>query len=96
MPGLTIRDIPLDILNKIKILSQKERRSANSEILLIIENGLKHYTHENSAVNEQNLSKESQLAIWTLIAGCWEDDRETEAIIDDIYAKRSLGRNIEL
>jgi plasmid stability protein len=35
MPNLTVRDIPADTLNKIKILSKTERRSTNSEILLI-------------------------------------------------------------
>ena len=97
MPSLTIRDIPSDTLNKIKILSKTERRSTNSEILLIIENGLKHHICENAAgVNERNISKESQLEIWTMLSGGWEDDRKTEAIIDDIYTKRSVGRKIEL
>ena len=96
MPSLTIRDIPSDTLNKIKILSKTERRSTNSEILLIIENGLKHYTCENAGVNERNISKESQLEIWTMLLDGWEDDRKTEAIIDDIYTKRSVGRKTEL
>jgi hypothetical protein len=96
MPGLTIRDIPPDTLKKIKILSIKERRSTNSEILLIIEDGLKHYINENTGVNEQAISKESQLAIWAMISGSWEDNRKAEEIIDDIYAKRSFGRSIEL
>lgn len=96
MPGLTIRDIPSDTLNKIKILSKAERRSTNSEILMIIEKGLKNYIYENIGINERNISKESQLEIWTMLSGKWEDDRKTETIMDDIYAKRSLGRNIEL
>ena len=96
MPGLTIRDIPSETLNKIKILSKAERRSTNSEILLIIEKGLKNYICENPGLNERNISKESQLELWSMLSGKWEDVRKTETIIDDIYAKRSLGRNIEL
>ena len=96
MPSLTIRNIPSDTLTKIKILSKAERRSTNSEILLIIENGLKYYTCENAGVIERNVSKESQLEIWTMLLDGWEDDRKTEAIIDDIYTKRSVGRKTEL
>lgn len=96
MPGLTIRDIPSETLNKIKILSKAERRSTNSEILMIIERGLKNYSYENIGINERNISKESQMEIWAMLSGKWEDDRKTETIIDDIYAKRSLGRKIEL
>lgn len=41
MPNLTIRNIPVDVMNKLKTLSEIERRSINSEILFIIEKGLR-------------------------------------------------------
>ena len=96
MPNLTIRDIPDEILDKIKILSKAERRSINSEILLIIEKGLKNYANNIIVDNPHMISKETQLEIWSNLSGKWEDDRKTEDIIDDIYSKRTKGRDIEL
>jgi plasmid stability protein len=96
MPNVTIRDIPEDVLNKIKILSQTKRRSMNNEILLIIENGLKHYTCGNANTYDNTISKDVQLSIWSNLSGKWEDTRETDKIIDDIYENRTKGRNIEL
>ena len=96
MPNITIRDIPADILDKIKILSQTERRSINNEILLIIENGLKNYTRDSDTVKNQVISKETQLAIWSNLSGKWEDTKETEAIISDIYKNRTEGRAVKL
>ena len=96
MPNITIRDIPADILDKIKILSQTERRSINNEILLIIENGLKNYTRDSDTVKNQVISKETQLAIWSNLSGKWEDTKETEAIISDIYNNRTEGTAVKL
>ncbi len=38
--NLTIRNIPDEIIEKIRTLSQIEKRSLNNEILRIIENGV--------------------------------------------------------
>lgn len=96
MPNLTVRDIPDDVFNKIKILSQVERRSINNEILLIIENGLKQYTNNSIVDNHQVISKESQLKMWSNLSGKWEDDKKTEDIIHDLYSRRTNGRDVEL
>jgi plasmid stability protein len=96
MPNLTVRDIPSDILDKIRILSQTERRSINSEMLLILENGLKHYISDNVMTNNYIISKENQLEIWSNLSGKWQDKRQTDEITDDIYAKRTMGREVDL
>jgi hypothetical protein len=96
MPNVTIRDIPEDVLNKIKILSQTRRRSINNELLLIIENGLRYYACDNASRNNSTVSKDVQLSIWSNLSGKWEDTRETDSIINDIYENRTKGRDIEL
>ena len=96
MPNLTIRDIPNDVLNKLRFISKTERRSINSEILIIIENGLKNYICENVVQNSTVISKETQLELWSDILGKWEDNRRTEEIINDIYDNRTKGRDVEL
>ncbi len=96
MPNVTIRDIPEDVLKKIKILSQTKRRSINNELLLIIENGLRNYSCDNASGNNNAVSKDVQLSIWSNLSGKWEDTRKTENIINDIYENRTKGRDIEL
>ncbi len=93
--NLTIRNIPDEIIEKIRTLSQIEKRSLNNEILRIIENGVqKEITR--AWKEEKNITKETQIKIWSKLANEWDDDRTTEEIIKDIYINRTLGREIEL
>jgi plasmid stability protein len=95
MKNLTIRNIPDELLEKIKVLSKAERRSLNSEILIILEKGLNKELN-SSANSKSNISKELQVEIWKTLAAKWEDDRSTEEIIKDIYDNRTMGRDVEL
>ncbi len=38
--NLTIRNIPDNVINKIRTLSQMEKRSLNNEILFVLERGI--------------------------------------------------------
>ncbi|MFW5771185.1 MAG: FitA-like ribbon-helix-helix domain-containing protein [Spirochaetota bacterium] len=93
MPSLTIRNIPENVMKKIRMRSEIEKRSLNSEILLIIENGLEQRTMSRS---KKPVSRETRTRLWKRISGKWEDDRKTEEIIDDIYKSRSKGRDFSL
>jgi plasmid stability protein len=93
--NLTIRNIPDEVINKIRTLSQVERRSLNSEILVVLEHGLNeklgHFFNIKS-----NMTKELQVNIWRGLAAKWEDDRSSQEIINDIYQHRTMGRHIDL
>ena len=91
--NLTIRNIPDDIINKIKDLSKLEKRSINSEILMILEKGLS-IVFERKTKNQ--IGKDTQIEIWKELNGQWKDDRSTKEIIDDIVSNRTKGRDIEL
>jgi plasmid stability protein len=95
MASITIRNIPESILQKVRALSQIEKRSMNNELLLLIERGLIDESQRSNKAGN-TLSKESQMNIWEEMLGKWEDDRTAEEIIDDIYAHRTPGRNIQL
>ncbi|MFW5700729.1 MAG: Arc family DNA-binding protein [Cyclobacteriaceae bacterium] len=95
MANITIRNIPESIFKKIKTLSKIEKRSINSELLMIIENGLKlKEVIEND--KKINISKETQIELWESFTGSWEDTRETETIIENIYKHRTEGRDVSL
>lgn len=93
MSNLTIRNIPSEMMNKIKTLSEIQKRSMNSEILFILEKGL---LFENSQKADKLLSKDTQVRIWNKLSGKWKDKRKTSEIIDDIYSTRSKGREFSL
>jgi plasmid stability protein len=92
MSSLTVRNIPDSILEKIRILSEVERRSINSEILFILENGLSNVQKAKRRI----LDKQIQITIWKEIKGQWIDSRSTNEIISDIYQNRSLSREFNL
>ncbi|MBL0264198.1 MAG: Arc family DNA-binding protein [Leptospiraceae bacterium] len=93
MSNLTIRNIPTEMMNKIKTLSEIQKRSMNSEILFILEKGL---LFENSQKADKLLSKDTQVRIWNKLSGKWKDKRKTSEIINDIYSTRSKGREFSL
>ncbi len=93
MPNLTIRNIPANVMKKIKILSEIDKRSMNSEILFILEMGL---NKESINRSNQKLSPETRIKLWNNLSGKWKDKRKTEEIIKEIYSDRSEGRNFLL
>jgi len=96
MANITVRNIPEDIFAKIKRLSTLERRSINSEILIILESALASEVGSIYKPGRETISKELQLRIWEDLSGEWEDRRTTEEIKEDILESRTLGRNINL
>jgi len=93
--NITIRNIPEDVIDKIRTISKMQRRSLNNEILIVLERGVeieeKHYFN-----TKRNINKNIQIDIWNRLSGEWDDNRETNEIINDIYTSRTIGREFEL
>jgi plasmid stability protein len=83
--NLTVRNIPENVISVIKTMATKEKRSLNSEILVLLENATKSNTN---IVNNAD--------IWENIGNAW-DDVDADELIKDIYENRTVGRyDIEL
>jgi len=95
MANLTVRNIPDELLNKIRLLSIIEKRSVNSEILMVLEKGLSKESDSVKYVKNQ-LSNDTQIKLWQTLCGRWKDSRNTDEIISDIIGSRSQGRRIDL
>jgi len=100
MISLTIRNIPEEILKRIRIFAVRERRSLNSEMLIMIENGLAGLIAQETgkpmpgdAVSSGPLSLAARETMWKDFAGQWKDERSMQEIIVDTYAMRSTGGN---
>jgi hypothetical protein len=93
MPSITLRNIPETLLDGIRILSERDRRSLNNELIVILEEGFAAKAERGSA---EPFGPALQAELWLELCGKWEDDRSAEAIIEDIRAARSLGREVSL
>jgi plasmid stability protein len=93
MPNLTIRNIPEELLEKMRYQAKAEKRSLNNEILMVLEKCVDLY---HTGKKDDPFMQEAQVELWEKIAGTWEDSRSTEEITADIKAHRTAGRKVEL
>jgi plasmid stability protein len=92
MPNLTIRNVPEDLLKNLRKLSQRERRSLNSEVLVLLE---KSVMQDAVGINSDTITIQAQTELWSKLAGEWDDYRSAEEITDAILARRTPGREVE-
>jgi plasmid stability protein len=95
MTNITVRNIPDELIDKLRTLSILERRSLNSEILIALEKGLAKESESVTQITD-NLSKDTQIKLWQNLCGRWKDSRSTADIISDIIQSRSKGRSVNL
>ncbi|HML95773.1 MAG TPA: hypothetical protein PKC29_10125 [Thermodesulfobacteriota bacterium] len=95
MANITIRNISQSVFDKLKLISRREKRSLNNEILRVIELGLSKIETDTGTVSSP-ISKETQLALWRDLSGKWSDRRSAKTIIKEIYEARTPGREVEL
>lgn len=93
--NITVRNIPEEIVRKIRTLSQMQKRSLNNEILILLERSVQEEVNQVTK-RKKNISKETQVNIWKKLSNEWDDQRSTKEIIDDIYNSRTLGREVKL
>ena len=95
MANLTVRNIPDELLNKIRLLAILEKRSLNSEILMVLEKGVSKES-DSAKYAKYQLSNDTQIKLWQNLCGRWKDSRSAAEIISDIIGSRSQGRRVDL
>ena len=95
MKSITLRNIPDELLDRLRTLSIIEKRSLNNEILIVLEKGLARES-ENKSNFKHHLTMDTQVRIWQNLCGQWKDNRSTDEIIRDIIDSRSEGRSVDL
>ena len=97
MSCLTVRDLSPRTLSSLKTRAKSNHRSLNGEILFIFEwvadNGMKTPPPVEGMMDPAVARQKS--AMDSLIGTCG-DKRRVDEIIDDIYAKRTVGREVSL
>lgn len=95
MANITVRNIPDSVFEKLKLLSEIERRSLNNELLIAIESGVRDLEHKLSRYDVR-VSSETQVSLWTELSGKWNDSKSKDKQIKEIYDARTLGRDVTL
>jgi hypothetical protein len=95
MANITVRNIPDSVFEKLKLLSEIERRSLNNELLIAIESGVRDLEHKLSRYDVR-VSSETQVSLWTELSGKWKDSKSKDKQIKEIYDARTMGRDVTL
>jgi plasmid stability protein len=93
MASITLRNVPEELMTGIRILSERERRSLNSELLVVLEEG---FASKAERLEASPLGASLQASLWLDLCGAWKDDRSTEDILSELRASRSEGRDVSL
>jgi hypothetical protein len=95
MANITVRSIPNPTMERIRALSVVDRRSLNSEILVLLERGLSCERPESLRPGTVP-DAVTQLDLWRRLCGAWQDERSAPEIVADIRAHRTAGRTVDL
>jgi hypothetical protein len=93
MKNITVRNIPASIFDKLRLLSEIDRRSLNNELLVAIETGVKELEQKRPRLSS-TVSPVAQLALWKGLCGKWKDKKTKEAQIKELFEDRTMGREV--
>jgi plasmid stability protein len=85
MPTLTLRDVPAEVLKRLRRRAAEERRSLNQEAIHLLD----------LALRAEMLSPAAQADAWMRLAR-WKSSKSAKQEIAEIYAARTLGRPVKL
>ena len=94
MPSLTIKDIPDEVLAKLRARAAADRRSMSKEAIHLLDIALSADLEDEPA--RMRAQARAQVEAWSRLSGRWQSDLDAGAEIDAIYAARSRGRSVEL
>ena len=95
MANITVRNIPDSVFEKLKLLSEIDRRSLNNELLIAIEKGAEEMEKQIPQMRHK-ISTETQVSLWSELCGQWRDQKSKDKTIKEIYDSRTLGRDVSL
>lgn len=85
MAMLQVRDMDDRLYEKLRFTAKLDNRSISQQVITILQ---KYFT--STPVKTGNATEE-----FLKLAGSWEDSRNTEEIIDDIYSSRVNSTRFE-
>jgi len=93
MSSMTIKDVPESLLDLIRGEAARQHRSMNKTFIHLVERGL----HQGLAGRPFDPAQtEQQVANWSQLAGQWDSGQSAAEEVDELYARRTPGREVNL
>ena len=92
MASLTIKDIPEDLLERLRELAEEDRRSMTQEVIYLLAEIVSEYDAKRSG----RARADRQADDWEQLAGRWKSDKSADEEIGEIYDSRTRGRQVDL
>ena len=94
MASVTIKDIPDDLLARLRDRAAADKRSLNREVLHLLDLALSEYREAEVARHERQAR--DHVRLWSSFAGRWQSKHDTASEIKAVYARRTKGRRVDL
>jgi len=94
MASLTLKNLPEDLLARLRARAASDRRSLNREVLHLLDRALS--APEGERLHEYRAQAEAQLEAWRRIAGRWASRRGSRKERAEVYRRRTRGRKVDL
>ncbi|MCB2262949.1 MAG: hypothetical protein LGR52_08435 [Candidatus Thiosymbion ectosymbiont of Robbea hypermnestra] len=92
MLSLTLKDIPMPLMERLRMRAAVDQRSLNREAIWLLNLAL---GPSGRAESNPGQEREAQLAAWRTLAGDWQGTHEaTDEVVADIYQSRTQGREV--
>jgi plasmid stability protein len=95
MPSITIKDLPENLLERLRRRAREDKRSMNREVIHLLDLALARETVQ-TAKEARSREVDRQVQVWRSLAGRWDSDLDTAEEIAGIYAARTPGRDVDL
>ncbi|EIC21651.1 FitA-like ribbon-helix-helix domain-containing protein [Thiorhodovibrio frisius] len=96
MSSLTLKNLPDQLLEQLRVRARAQRRSLNSEAMLLLEQAMSNDSCASPA-QAGAAEQEAQLAAWARLSGRWPGgDAALTAMAAEVEASRTLGREFDL
>jgi plasmid stability protein len=96
MPSLTLKDIPMPLMERLRTRATQDQRSLNREAIWLLEQALSANASA-AAASVAAAERDVQLAAWERLGGHWPGgDVALDTMVSDIYDARTQGREVDL
>ncbi len=96
MSSLTLKNLPDELLERLRVRAREQRRSLNSEAVLLLEQAMATDLPASPA-HASTTERDAQLAAWARLSGRWPGgDAALVAMAADVDEARTLGREFDL
>lgn len=89
MVSLTLRNIPQSLLERVRHFARGERRSLNSELLVLLEEGVVGRNDLQSRSNGELPVIRVRTHLWNELCGGWQGGGSITSMIEEVLSFRS-------